>query len=238
MKLFELIGISGKDIDKSMSDIENTDFDEYHQLKVFLKQHGIDGQEIGDGLYSVVISDDDDPGTVKKVSYGSFGQGYTLESLLKDGYFNYLISMAENNRMDWNPYLPKIYSIKFFKSKDDLIAFTLEMERLYSIYDLSVEEIAFIGDKIFDDFSARLERQEVHGVNGWLDSLIRYIEYSTQGRGHAYGIKIIDSRFRHAMSIVSKLRRSNKGAIDIHHGNVMVRRTRYGPQLVITDPVS
>ncbi len=235
MKLFELIGVSKQDIDKSLSGVNKTDHDYFEELKLFLQQHGIKGEELGDGLYSVVVSDQDQPGTVKKLSYGYRGNGYTFESLLKDGYFNYVMAMAENNRMDWNPYLPKIYSIKFFESKDNLIAFTIEMERLFPIEELSNEEIGFIGDKIFEDFSERLERQ---GSDNWLDDLMRYIEAASKGYGHAYGIKIIDSRFRHAMSIISKLRRSNKGGIDIHEGNIMFRRTPYGPQLVISDPLS
>ncbi len=258
MKLFELIGVSKKDVDSSLSNMTDTEHDEFFDLLDHLFKHQVKGERLGKGAFSVVVDNKVDPGTVTKISYGYDKDGYTLEKLYNDAYLKYIMSIVEDGRMDSNPYLPKVYKIDFYKTKTGLIAFTLEIERLHPVDDLSVDELLFLGDKIFGNFS-----EYIHSMFGSAPEYDEDDEYNKElfkkykvritdhfadviealaSRGttstRRKDLKIIDPRFRHAISIINQLKRGGGVWMDIHAGNLMFRRTQHGPQLVITDPIS
>lgn len=239
--------ITGKEMADRAANRQKTKHNEFEKLQNQLTRLGVSSKELGDGLFSVVIDHGHDPGTVQKVAFGANGIGYSVNDLMRDGYFQYLMKMTQHG-MDWNPYLPKVYDIKFYEAKDGLIAFVLEMERLHSFRKTNSKELMAMGTKMFGpefetavEQSARRTGADEEKKADFMQKLIA-TELESKVSGHGSdGFKIKDSRLRHAIAVASKAMRAqgpDVGFADLHRGNIMVRRTPYGTQPVLIDPIA
>lgn len=186
---------------------------------------------------------------IEHLGTGSFASTYTnpnrtphdvrkaskqMERQHIDGFYFYIRAL-ENNPDNTNPYFPRfreitIYTDKFIvanqeDSQQDKITYSVQMERLYRLIDISESEYnailyRILGPDISDNTSIEL------------NDMVRRVIVS--GRKH---YNIIDEDFYRATKFISKVAENSNVWLDVHNENIMFRRTSYGPQLVITDPL-
>lgn len=240
MKLNELQTISPKDLTpkKPGGDIFKT-------LKKI--QPSDDMNVLGSGGDARVYVNNDEPGTVTRVTR-------SVEDPKKDSYFKYISAIAKSDRIQRNPYFPKIYSVKIVPNNRGRQAYSVEMERLMDFDTLSAEECVMLGERMFFNFAGFAKeyvarRKEIvptqHRDNVSMKSkgtagfvLLKAIEKCIH---HAEKVAtyIKDPRLKEALIILrSLIKQDQEINADIHDGNIMVRRGPGGPQLVLTDPVS
>jgi hypothetical protein len=159
-----------------------------------------------------------------------FKNSLTEQDVKEESTYLYLKEITKEFNSS-NPHFPRIYSIKFFISEDGNIYGVVTMERLYSVkdFDDSIIEAAIrnaginpvMGDPI-NDFLANIDSY-----------LIGVISNNFIKKLHG-----INPQFAKALIIVRKLINKYKFYTDLHAGNVMIRLTSVGPQIVLTDPLA
>lgn len=195
---------------------------------------------LGSGLYANVIQNDNHPNEVTKISNA-------IDSLSKDGYFLFLTSIVKNERLQSNPYLPKIYNIKIYKNADSKYYYVLTMEKLFPVRQLNDHEVEAILDRAFHIKGSK--KSGNHNQSDPMRILLTSIDSALMAPKEFYldSVKnqsansmtnIKDPSLKQALMIIKKFIRDDKAINDIHDGNVMFRRTSVGAQLVITDPLS
>jgi hypothetical protein len=202
---------------------------------------------LGSGGDARTYGNQDEPGTVTRVTR-------TTQDPKKDSYFKYLSTIAKSDRIQRNPYFPKIYNVKIVRDNKGNQAYSVDMERLLDFDTLSAEECVMLGERMFFNFAGFAKeyvarRKEIvptqHRDNVSMKSkgtagfvLLKAIEKCIN-YGEQVATYVKDSRLKEAMMILRDLiKRDEDVSPDIHDGNVMVRRGPGGPQLVLTDPVS
>lgn len=242
MKLNELQTITSKDLTPNA---RASKVDPYAAMKKL--QPSDDHDVIGGGSYARTFGSDANPGTVTRVTR-------TVQDTKKDSYFKYLSAIAKSDRIQRNPYFPKIYSIKIIPDKHGNQMYSVDMERLLNFETLSAEECVMLGERMFFNFAGFAKeyvarRKEImpsqhrdavsmksKGTAGFvlLKAIEKCINY-----GEQVATYVKDPRLKEAMMILRDLiKKDHDVSPDIHDGNVMVRRGPGGPQLVLTDPVS
>lgn len=244
MKLFELITPANLGYrDSKLS----TDAHE----RLLTRAIGADRKRVGHGAFARVWSSDKKPGEVTKVAK-------EFASLNKDAYYQYLDMISRNERMSSNPYFPKVNRLRVVKGRDGGFTYTADIESLHPLESLGIEELEAIGEHTFNDFDGlcaivakswgkyktdgrptedeQSQRTEIRKVV--LERTI--LVYLGKAMWHSTGVAtyIRDPNLKQAVMMIRHLIKSNPGiGPDIHSGNVMVRRGRFMPQLVFTDPV-
>jgi hypothetical protein len=202
---------------------------------------------LGSGGDARTYGNDDEPGTVTRVTR-------TVRDPEKDSYYKYLSAIAKSDRIQRNPYFPKIYNVKIVEDKTGRRAYSVDMERLLEFDTLSAEECVMLGERMFFNFAGfakeyvarhkeivpQQHRDKVSmkskGTAGFV--LLKAIEKCINF-GEQVATYVKDPRLKEAMIILRALIKNDHDvAPDIHDGNIMVRRGPGGPQLVLTDPVS
>lgn len=130
-----------------------------------------------------------------------------------------------------NPYFPRIRSSQsgeFFL-----------MEKLIHMYEAQEEEMIAVGKKMFNNFMDDLESKMMTSS----EQLAAHVEYlfdkalgSLMRQGNDSIVK--DPLLLEAIHLIQQLMYKNDFNNDVTFTNLMFRRTRYGLQLVITDPIS
>lgn len=216
--------------DKAMKAVSNDGYEPKNKLVKVL----------GNGMYAAAIEHENHPGEVTKVSS-------QIDDLNRDGYFRYVSNIVKNDRIQSNPYFPKIYKIKIYKTEPTNTAnsayfYTMQMEKLYSVKELSEDEVEMLMDKMFHiTHSYKTGQENDHTPN--VRDMIATIDYAissgfkkVKSVNHSTNLK--DPHLKQAILIIKKLVRNSGLTNDIHGGNLMFRRTSVGVQLVITDPLS
>ena len=198
-----------------------------------LDQRGI----LGKGKFSVARTDRD-PHMVKKYNY-RFDQ--------KDPYNEYINYIIEYKLTD-NPYFPRVYNIKRVDDPDGRTSYKYTVERLIPYTQLEVQELEAIVTNMFTKdtaatilnslkFSEKLKisdeklKGNIHSdmaffiQNGLYDNNMKYFKDDN-----------LITALREIRDIVNSSR--NNLRYDMHAGNLMYRRTKYGAQPVISDPVA
>jgi hypothetical protein len=120
------------------------------------------------------------------------------------------------------------------------------MEKLSPWKDLEEDELLTIFSRALDvqlnsveEFRQLVGRKGVPYKDIIIEELLRYITKTISDPNYKdiKGNSIKDSQLIEAINIIRYLQKTGYGE-DLHAGNVMVRRTKYGPQLVLTDPLS
>lgn len=196
---------------------------------------------IGTGGAANVYSTEVEPGTVRKVVISRNGTPFGTETTLKrDGYFRFVKMLQKKNRKD-NPYFPQIYDVQINKLGDKKFSYTVEMERLYPFSDISDREAEVIGNRIFGDFDrlrSSYYRKDVHKgdakvfLQHILENLISFPDKYADMMAN-----IIDKDFFQAVMLLRHMVRVGLAQSDIIEDNLAVRRSPYGAQLVLLDPV-
>lgn len=167
---------------------------------------------LGGGYDAMVYRDKEDPHMVVKNIHFNSKYSYYINQIILRGMSGV------------NPYVPRVYK----KSKDDK---QYQIERLVPLDDLTRKELAYIFNHAFgfdysetDDLDGRASMSKVIS-----DNIRSAVEYGTE-------VKSDD--LNQVISLIRDIIKKDKTMRnDMRENNIMARRTPYGAQLVITDPV-
>jgi hypothetical protein len=177
----------------------------YSVAKEMIKAQG-KYKAIGSGAYGTVYGSKD-----SKVVYKV---GDTSNNV---GYLSYIKVLSKQKKH--NPYLPKIYGVRFIRSKSGDEVFVVAMEKLQPL------------------------KRGMGEVCDWFeDELSGYNRDSFGNAEAALGVKkIVPKPLTEALDVLRKAhsegnsgRRWDSADWDLHCGNFMMR----GPQVVVTDPLA
>lgn len=158
-------------------------------------------RELGSGLYGTVYGCKDRDVVYKIGEVGT-----------NDGYLAYISAMSELKQH--NPFLPKIYGVRFIKDKRGREYFVVAMERLTA---LRAHEY---------DCAEFLKEMTIYGSDTVVGSAAKKI-----------GIKVnVPKELVQAIKVVRRAKELAGRSVywDMHYGNFMMR----GKQIVITDPLA
>lgn len=203
-------------------------------------------ENLGAGMYATTHAWRSEPGTAIKTSN-------PVHRLEDDMYFNFVRMIASKKHIQDNPYFPRIYDVKVYKTRGDseTYVYQVKMERLHDLRNLDTPELLAIGRQMFTNFddmvaSFKHNKQFSSGVGTpkirTNEFVLRKIILRTLDQSFSYNAQaatnIKDPNLKQAILIMKKMINStDEMATDIHDGNIMVRRGPFTPQLVFTDPV-
>lgn len=203
--------------------------------------------EESSGAFASAYADKTDPTSVIKI--GKTESGGTANPK-KDGYLNY-ITRIKNLKL---PVFPQIHSVEIFEHKGQggmsYYCFKVKMERLYNAGDLNTKEVHYliqrlIGRELTEEESKKIENYGSKLI--WFySSMLQHLasEGTTKGpwdMTHNIDVKLKDIHDRYLLTAITAIRsiaKVKKVGLDLHAGNIMFRRTPYGIQPVITDPLA
>jgi len=246
MRLFELLIKEYEFPDIKSSETKSQDYYDYDDPDAFLTNRGNNNdadtpnlghkrikkdpkvQSLGTGYFSSVYSHEDTPHDVVKFSrHGIEDDNET------DGFQAFMLALAFNKDAQSNIYFPKFRSIRKIEHKGNT-SFIARMEKLVRLMDLNIDELEAVCTRMFTEERADLiMSQETHYDR--VRSLSRTVGEAVK---HQYKREdIIDEEFIKAARWLQDLAKRRKIDIDLHFENMMIRRTPYGPQLVLSDPL-
>lgn len=186
--------------------------------------------QLGMGFYSKVVDDKEDPHFVKKYNH-RFDN-----SRIHDGFVIYAEAIIRYKLYD-NPFFPRIYKHNKTHDSHGKVLHSYQIERLYPLKQLSLEEIKFLYSQLFNDGENIIE--EVGGSSATLDTLISVMVNIISDSIRATARDIKNPDLLNAVNIISSIVNAcSECFLDLCANNVMFRRSPYGVQLVITDPIA
>jgi hypothetical protein len=187
-------------------------------------------RHVGTGAEAAVVRYDDANSVFKIIgTYQQLGQNAHLQYLL-----------ATKKYAGSNPYLPRILSfneVPQISGKNKSVkGYAVRMERLFpfdtSYKGAATPEMEIMLQKIFGpDFVSYMENT---------NHFTRYIKYAINGK---LAYLVIDPQFKQAAELIIAVAKQMDSQydvdtlIDLHIGNIMIRPTKFGPQLVLSDPL-
>ncbi len=185
-------------------------------------------RELGAGSFAKTREHPSDPHMVTKQHHGP-------HEASRDGFVHWAAYLIHNKLFD-NPHFPRLYNVKRFKDANGKEMYKYDVEKLESIEDgrIGKEALLSIIDQNLD-----LPDDERPSYDHYsADELSRLLAAHIDSAIHGYEREIIKSdSLRDAISKIEEYRKQNpKTIVDLHDGNIMVRRGKYGLTLVITDP--
>lgn len=170
----------------------------------------------GGGAYATGTPDPTDPFMYRK----KLRQPSNLEM---DAYYQYIKFIQPF--MDENPFFPKVYNIDIKKDPKGLLKPSYKIEKLMPIRDAENE--------MEGDLENALANKYLHDPDEW--SVLTVITKAITN--DSYLEKIKDEKLIEAIQLIRYFFEANPQFVeDLHLGNMMVRFTSVGPQLVFTDP--
>ena len=195
----------------------------------------------GSGVYANVYRPKNyDVSTVVKISDTS---GTDIK---KDAYYQWILRVLklQNNR-----YMPQITSAEVMAPKSGARPYLdVKMERLHDSGELSLTEIVLMIEQMC---GIHLRQENEDGsykqtdVIDWIrvnrsyaiELLLRWTILGDPFKRNHLQLIVTDPELLMVVKVLKHLMRIGCN-YDLHQGNFMYRRTQYGPQLVITDPVA
>lgn len=193
-----------------------------------------DKDTIESGVFSKVNNDKNDPFTVNKHSKEQRSNYYSKKPVdvkSQDGYWDYIENISKNDELKSNPFLPRIYAIRSLKDDHGNRKLSANIERLVNAVQIENED----PDMLADYISTIVDTDST--PKSFNLTLIEYLAKILQiaaARGNYTNIK--NDQLKEALAFIHEM--SEFFWLDIHSGNIMFRRTKYGIQLVITDPLA
>lgn len=230
MKLFELFEPIRKTIDtrkKNTSLNQAASHDTKHEPKNLL----------GSGAFSHVTSSKDEH-MVNKTSRGK----PTLRGL-KDAFWDYADTLIHQGIWKENPYFPRFYSIKEYKTQDgtrykgtmeklvplDKVSPDAALGWLHKTFDIECLKSRVYYSNVLSDNASINDDEE---KNFYMGKII--VEIFTDL--DSFKQCIIDEKLTEAIAWLEKQAWAMGMDFDFHSGNVMFRTGPYGGQLVFSDP--
>jgi hypothetical protein len=210
-------------------------------------------KRLGSGVEAVAFFLENTQTVVKIIKFDS---ELTIEDVKKESTYKYLKEITKEFNSG-NPYFPKIYSVRFYVSEmsygklsldttNQQIFGVVKMERLTPVDEIDTESlqgaIQNLGFSFVDFTNTSIRNSPAasisdfgYKVDNFLNKISSYLK-----RGNSDFIKEIHNfnpKFAKALIIIRKLIKKYNFRPDLHTGNIMVRLTSVGPQIVITDPL-
>ncbi len=197
----------------------------------------------GTGAFASTYSHKDRPEDVRKI---------TKPSGFADGYHKYIELLKDNPDFD-NPYFPKIREITRYKSSNEKQGpgseinqkvLSVKKEVLRHMDELTYKEVVSILERWFgpqwNDIIKQIVNLNVSTLKTWprydtlLSSLIRKIaDFPEDFRGKLRDKQLYDALYWLRHTVVK-----SGTTFDMGINNIMYKRSPYGIQLVLTDPVA
>jgi hypothetical protein len=152
----------------------------------------------------------------------------------QDGYLVYVQAIV--NSKSSNRHLPRIYDVRVWKDSKNRIVYKVVMEKLIDIGTLSEPEIYVLFRSLFKDENKVKELFDQDANN--FASMIDFIDHAIKGNIDLSMLQQTTNEFQQAVTLIKRAQHQSDATVDIGYNNVMARRTPYGPQLVITDPLA
>lgn len=178
------------------------------------------------GAFSNVKSDPD-PHMVRKSSSVALPPGFT------EGFRMFIEFINKNGYAD-NPHMPKVYKANKIVGKDGYSVDTYKTEKLLTYKDISLQEIqnliasilpaSAISDWLFDESTRK-------------EDLFDYLSGEITDEITTPTKRFELDSLNEACAIVAEALKKFGVESDLHYGNILYRRTRYGLQPVLNDPI-
>lgn len=175
--------------------------------------------ELGRGAFSKVTADKNDPHVVQKQNVVPLGKQHPDK---EDGFAVFVRMLKETGMMD-NIHFPKVYKANKTTDSTGTHKHSFTIEKLTPISDLSREERAAL--------------EEHHMNPGYAEDFSlaeRIYDACRSARAREMYIKM--ESLKEACEALDEWDDYSDFRLDINPGNIMARKTPYGPQLVISDP--
>lgn len=176
---------------------------------------------IGSGMYSTVQKHRTDPHMVVKRHHGP-------TTPADDGYIdfaNYIIS----NKLTDNPHFPRIYNVKKYTDNSNKKIYKYELEKLESLDDLRPSEI-----KTLINMSLHQTIHDGHYKQEFAKTIQDAVDTRDVSKIKNESLK---DAIKHLNTYINHMHKTGSVPFnDIHAGNIMIRRNRFGITPVITDP--
>jgi hypothetical protein len=191
--------------------------------------------KIGSGHFSVARPDRD-PHMIKKYNH----------NFEDHDPFNDYVEYIVEHKLTGNPYFPRVYNIKTVSDPNGQQSHKYTIEKLISAKELEPEEVSTLIERTFTDMVAKdiietssepdnirfYHNSETYSLHStWVQNIHSAIEYGDTSN-------ITDENLSEAVKVIHDMIKNLKFANDLHANNVMYRRTKYGVQPVISDPLA
>ena len=148
----------------------------------------------------------------------------------KDEYVQFIKLILDHQD---NPFFPRIHKAKLvYNNRTDTYELVAVMEKLVSLRNEKIRDVA---EHLFNQMDIKVEDAVVHERDKedfrWLFDWFKDPENRKKIVQHSK-----NPQFKQAMKLLEPY--IQKYGQDLHGGNIMVRLTGHGPQLVIIDPFS
>jgi len=201
---------------------------------------------LGGGAEAQVFKNPNDPSVLKII-----GSKHAIENSASMQYL--LLSRKYANS---NPYLPRVDSIQQFAPaapphtdsaeivKAPVIRsyyFAIRVEQLFPLRKATEDELAFMFHQTFGrevDLDKSVDSQQA-----FRSEIVYTVRYTADG--NVGNTSEFNPQFMAAIKLIQRISSrwgkpsefDSSGAMDLHEGNMMFRRTPGGPQLVLSDPL-
>lgn len=175
--------------------------------------------ELGRGAFSKVTPDKHDPHMVNKTNIVPLGKNHADKA---DGFKQFVTLLSDSGMRD-NIHFPKVYKANTTTDKTGTHKSSYSLEKLEPIKSVSREELRALEETHMNP--GHSEDMELHE---------RIYDACRSATARERYIKL-DS-LKEACETVMEMDDVSDFRLDINPGNIMVRRTPYGLQLVLSDP--
>jgi hypothetical protein len=141
----------------------------------------------------------------------------------EDGYLSYIKMVVEDNSQ--NPYFPRVYNVKTFRSPEGDIYYDVDLEKLVEFNRLKNNT------ELFNSIKEHLFKDSPSVEENTLDYLLM-----NAAEGQRFFIK--DPVLLDAMNKIDQVAKTHYHNWDLSQSNMMWRMTGTMPQLVLTDPLA
>lgn len=178
-------------------------------------------KHLGTGHFSSAYVNRQRPHDVRKVSRPN-------ELFEIDGFYFYIMALSKHPD-NGNPYFPRFSAITIYKHEEEIV-YSVQMERLESGGISRSKEIPMWERILGQDYEKKVHLLRAFPrVRDAIGGLIN---------GQITSGEVIDKDLVDATEFIRDVSTREGLGIDIHTENVLMRRTPYGLQPVISDPLS
>ena len=186
---------------------------------------------LGSGSFSTAYQDKRSPHDVVKGS---------KQAVVPDGFQIFFTALSETPEMQSNPYFPRFRNISRFISKDHKSGnYIVRMEALEPIQNITKAETKALLRKMYD--KEGIEKIIEHTEDREYDTTLThdYVVNAIAFAKSRYSLRdhIIDKNLLRAIEFIEQISYDYEYQADLHSDNIMMRRTPYGVQAVINDPL-
>lgn len=187
-----------------------------------------DESALGQGNYSTVKNDRNDPHMVRKHHH------MPIDDRVEDGYVDFVNYLIKNKIQGVN--LPRIYDIKEITDRDGQKIYKYQLEKLLPVKEISFEELQSIINRTIDaEYETEDDVNEEGNKRHVLRQFGRDLEKCLIAGDYR---RIKDEELINTLQTIKNYTITKKDAwLDMGNaGNLMFRRGPTGLQLVIADP--